>query len=419
MSLCNNRLTNIVSEDSQQSAWVITANHALDDQSSMVFVAQDLIEFSNAYCEYISKCNSSVSTFSSQLPTVQSLLFPEAIEDVIAPGIPGIRTVLWAIYQVFNIIAQPVMTPYRLRSEQEMEKNKYNDCINPDKRSTICRYFKLSPTETKRIVTISKGKDVTITNLLSSAMLCLSEIIIKGISDESNDSGINLRFLLSVGLRPFANVVSTKQIIDKFQKNSARNVTDLSLDYTGGTVACAAGAVDFIVPMSGKAMLEYSKWKDFESKRTSDKNFENKFWLIAKRCKSWTEQLIKDWQFVPESVRLFGLGMKYVDILKAVELDANSPVSMGRGFTCGVSNFGLVRPTVNRKEGDDTNSKQISITGGYYAVSHGRSGCMTLLSVMTIDGSLHGCLQFASPIITNEEADYFTENMVFMLKNIQ
>ena len=44
-------------------------------------------------------------------------------------------------------------------------------------------------------------------------------------------------------------------------------------------------------------------------------------------------EIIKICNLVPESVRLFGLGMESpIDILKAVEIDANSPNTMGRGI---------------------------------------------------------------------------------------
>ena len=41
--------------------------------------------------------------------------------------------------------------------------------------------------------------------------------------------------------------------------------------------------------------------------------------------------------------RLFGLGMQYADILSIVEAEAKNPSTLGRGYTCGVSNVGVVK----------------------------------------------------------------------------
>ena len=135
-------------------------------------------------------------------------------------------------------------------------------------------------------------------------------------------------------------------------------------------------------------------------------------------------------EFVPESVRLFGFGMdSVVDILKAVELDARSRSTLGRGFTTGVSNMGIVefdqipRDSVDRSKSQASLSSSsklndLAVENGYYAVSHGRNGVLCLLSTMTINGRFSGCLQFTNPLVTEEEADFVSENLQSLLTTI-
>jgi hypothetical protein len=131
---------------------------------------------------------------------------------------------------------------------------------------------------------------------------------------------------------------------------------------------------------------------------------------------------------VPESVRLFGIGMEVVDILQAVEIDARSG-SLGRGFSTGVSNMGIVdlspKEMVDGERGDKPSVPSVgvgvggvAVRRGYYATSHARNGVLCQLSSMTIDGALNGCLQFTSPLTSPDEADLVAQAVQFILKNI-
>lgn len=70
----------------------------------------------------------------------------------------------------------------------------------------------------------------------------------------------------------------------------------------------------------------------------------------------------------------------------------------------------------------------MAVEEAYFATSHARNGVLFQLSCMTVkdmvgDGSgtsgrLCGCLQFTDPITSAEEADYFVEKLLFILKNI-
>jgi hypothetical protein len=145
-----------------------------------------------------------------------------------------------------------------------------------------------------------------------------------------------------------------------------------------------------------------------------------------------------------------------IDILKAVEIDANNKQSLGRGFTCGVSNMGIVSfdsddnehikhnhqhqhqhdhghnqppstPNSHLPHHDDhdddnnnNNNKQaiVSVESGYYGTSHSRNGVLCQLSTMTINDQLHGCIQFTHPLVTDDDADYFISKLQYLLQNL-
>lgn len=219
-------------------------------------------------------------------------------------------------------------------------------------------------------------------------MLLATSAYIQDNCPSYNLQDIRLRFLLSVGLRPYAS---------KYYKD----LNNISNDFTNGTVACAAGAIDYIVPISSKTTLYAQSWTG------SDKEIED-FFEIAKNSKFLANSIMC---FVPESVRLFGLGMDYIDILRVVEMESKNNKNMGRGFSCGVSNMGMV--DFNRHKPGN-----IYVKGGYYGTSHTRNGVLCQLSCMTIEKSFHGCLQFTSPLTSNDEANIYTSRFENIIRSI-
>jgi len=209
------------------------------------------------------------------------------------------------------------------------------------------------------------------------------------IQDNYSLQDIRLRFLLSVGLRPYASKYYKE--INKIYSN----------DFTNGTVACAAGAIDYIVPISTKTTSYAQSWTG------SDEEIED-FFELAKKSKDLANSIMC---FVPESVRLFGLGMDYIDILRVVEMESKNNNNMGRGFSCGVSNMGMVNFDKNK-------SDNIQVKEGYYGTSHTRNGVLCQLSCMTIDKSFNGCLQFTSPLTSDDEANIYANRFENILRSI-
>ena len=95
---------------------------------------------------------------------------------------------------------------------------------------------------------------------------------------------------LSVDLRPYGSQIS-------MSKGGV-----FTEDGTGGAVACAAGAVDYVIKVPEAASREEGQ------------EDEEQVWQLAQRCGQQSTDYL-DFSWVPESVRLFGFGMRYAQVL--------------------------------------------------------------------------------------------------------
>jgi hypothetical protein len=338
-----------------------------------------------------------LSSVKAPIRTEKSYAFPKSVEDAIAPDNISLNTLKWSIFQLINQAANTDMLPARIIQNYKKDPEKYKDVYaNPDKRRTFLEYLSLSREETAALRVMCRTQGVTITNALSAATLILTSTFFQnGFSKDGSALSFkekSLRFLLSVGLRRFGA-----------KESEANGRNNAVTDWTYGTVACAAGAVDFVVSVPGSTATPRG-----EAVSNDD------FWALARTCKQKSNDIIEVEDYVPESVRLFGLGMKYADILTIVDLESKNPGTMGRGFACGVSNVGLVNlPVPPTKE-----PGALSIVEGYYGTSHSRNGVFCLLSSMTVGEKFCGCLQFTSPFIDGEDAMLFKEALLKTIRTL-
>jgi hypothetical protein len=196
-------------------------------------------------------------------------------------------------------------------------------------------------------------RKLSITNILSAAMLCVTTAFLQDMNhhchdshliDDHNDDDNNiledlkLRFLLSVDLRPYGTsstiatatstptVSRTSSFTTSATKTNAVDIKENNDDFTGGTVACAAGAIDFIVPMTkrmSKLILPWASSSSLSSSSPSSASspssspsssmlsseFKDEFWQLVTQTRDLSSMIIDEFDLVPESVRLFGLGM--------------------------------------------------------------------------------------------------------------
>ena len=64
-------------------------------------------------------------------------------------------------------------------------------------------------------------------------------------------------------------------------------------------------------------------------------------------------------------------------------------------------------------------SESIFVEKGFYGTSHSRNGVLCLLSSMTINDCLSGCIQFVGPLVDEDEADQVVENLLQVLRTIE
>ena len=189
-----------------------------------------------------------------------------------------------------------------------------------------------------------KIRKLSITNILSAAMLCVTNALLQDMNHHDDDShsiddddgdhndkmleDLKLRFLLSVDLRPYGlssttSTTSTSPPPTSPPTSTATTTTAIKEeeednDFTRGTVACAAGAVDFIVPMTKRMSQLILPWARTTSSSTTSSSpssscilsseFKDEFWQLVTQTRDLSSLIIDEFDLVPESVRLFGLG---------------------------------------------------------------------------------------------------------------
>lgn len=413
-------MKNFISDSpKKKSAWCFSFNHGSDDQQSINIVVKDLLEYIYSFPE-------SDFVADSRDQIISSLPFPKSVEDAIAPEFLSLSTLKWSLFQLRNQLMNADMLPTIIKKNPQIYSEKY---ANPDNRSTFLEYFTLTKDETKALRIACRAHGVTITNALSAAILSLTSSFYQNDDQNMDIKTKKLRFLLSVGLRPFGatnprnevpSVLTTIPVND--EKIKSGRVSPLQIgseDWTQGTVACASGAVDFVVSVPSSTAIQAREMseRDNNVENIYDDNASESLWKLAEECRDMAKDIIEVNRYVPESVRLFGFGMKYANILTIVDMEAKNPGTMGRGYSCGVSNVGLVNlpspPSVSIRNSDSC----IRINSAYYGTSHARNGVYCLLSSITVGETFCGCLQFTSPFISKDEAKRFKNGLIAMLRS--
>ena len=400
-------------------AWVFTMNHGIDDQQSVNIIIKDLLDAIHETDIY------------TEVPLEQDVTkfeFPKSIEQAIGgAGKASLKTMFWAAYQLANSLQQPVVLPkkllHTLRSSRSNPSPPLSELLNPSNRRTIIETFQWRSEDLLAIRNECKSRKMTITHILAAFMLCASAVFVNGESGGGGEDGANgqplegtggkgqvaysepvdtLRFLLSVGLRPYGDRTTEQAGVSGGKSPS-------SSDFTGGTVACAGGAVDFCVKVTAKERQAYRRLiqEKHSPGAVSVEDLEG-IWELARHCQKKANFLFEN-DLVPESVRLFDFGMRLIPILQAVEMDAGNPETLGRGYTCGVSNVGVVDFLVG-----DTNKgagERLAVEAVYYGTSHARNGVLLQLSCQTVKNRLCGCLQFPYPIVSEENAALVSDNL--------
>lgn len=125
------------------------------------------------------------------------------------------------------------------------------------------------PDVTSALILTNRERGQTLSGALSAACL----MACSDVAPDRGSRGANLyKFLMAVDLRRFGVGQHSR-----------------SEDWTGGTVACAGGAIDYVVkvPAGSGARLA---GRDGD---TAAKTAQKEFWKLADRCKTATRDMVK------------------------------------------------------------------------------------------------------------------------------
>ena len=90
---------------------------------------------------------------------------------------------------------------------------------------------------------------------------------------------------------------------------------------------------------------------------------------------------------------------------------------LGREYSCGVSNCGVVTLPEFVNAGNQIGSgggrnRRLVPKGVYYGTSHSRNGVVCQLSCQTTNGALYGCLQYPFPVLSKYEASLCKQRII-------
>ena len=178
------------------------------------------------------------------------------------------------------------------------------------------------------------------------------------------------------------------------------------------TLGCQAGSMDLVLRACGGdaerllvAAAAEAEGASEEGSSVADER--DKFWALAREAGAQLSELSSA-GFVEDAVRVFDWATESMEIPRIVELAAGSPFTLGRAYSCGVSNAGVY--------GGDARAGAYSLSSVRYAVSHARSGSIFQLSCVTVPsdgdaaaGSLHCVFAAPSPLVPRELLDAYAD----------
>ncbi|CAN0380200.1 unnamed protein product [Ectocarpus sp. 8 AP-2014] len=100
--------------------------------------------------------------------------------------------------------------------------------------------------------------------------------------------------------------------------------------------------------------------------------------------------------------------MENMSIWASVDIESQNAKTLGRAYTCGVSNMG--------RYPFDTQVGNLSLKAVHYGTSQSACGSLFQLSCGTIDGELFMTLQFAEPLVTREAGEAYLRGIIDNLR---
>ncbi|CAM9221399.1 unnamed protein product [Choristocarpus tenellus] len=365
-------------EGSDRTALVCTMNHALEDQRSSNVMLDGILA---AAAGVRSNGKDGVAMGIGQVE------LPPSMETALVEGETfraGTAGYMWS--QATSALSQPRLLPDDLPSAEEREKGGDEGTYGVKSRKTFCEYTTVPEANVAAILQACRDHGVTMSAALSAA--CLMACSDVAHTPESKQWH-RYKFLMAVDLRRFGEGEWAGK------------------DWTGGTVACAGGAIDYVVSVkanSGQALIRGGRGDEAGGGREEARTL---FWKLAGRCKQATSDLVKGGT-AREAVAVFDWAMENMDIWASLDIESRNVKTLGRAYTVGVSNMG--------RYPYDTQVGGLSLEAVHYATSHASCGSLYQVSCGTVAGSLCMTGQFAEPVVNREAAQDFMRSVVACLQ---
>jgi hypothetical protein len=136
------------------------------------------------------------------------------------------------------------------------------------------------------------------------------------------------------------------------------------------------------------------------------------FWRLAQQCKREVSAFAAQ-NTAREAVSVFDWGMRSIEIGDVCEREAARPATLGRAYTCGVSNMGRYPYS---SSSSSSSQEPAAVEAIHYATSHSPWGSLYQLSCGTVNDRLCLTFQFAEPIVERAMGAAFADSMVACLQ---
>lgn len=380
--------------------------HSLDDQRSANTLVHELLTHMDA-------------VDSGAIPAEPGVMtFPESIEDVLlARDLDPMNLLNYAISQLTHGSQPNVMLPSGLRSEDRAPKQNWGlDPSQPsakdrlllmpvveaegthkvlmqkrvdprsdfagERRRNIVTPRELDAGTLERLRRKAQENNVTISMAVAAAALLASS----DVSHDSLDFGYETyRLLLGVDLRRFGP----------------------HGDWTNGTMAFAAGALDCVVRMLPKSGANYKA--EQAGMHTHSLIGGVPFWDVARAVAEFTRQWAQK-GYARESTRLFDIGTRLLQMETIIATSADDPARLGREYTVTVSNVGVFGHGA-----PDGQYGRLRLRAIHFGISQAVSGSLFAASCVTVAGKLHVTAHAAAPLVDRLALDAFADSLVSTL----
>jgi hypothetical protein len=147
------------------------------------------------------------------------------------------------------------------------------------------------------------------------------------------------------------------------------------------------------------------------------------FWDMAREGRDQTKRFVESDGPV-NAVRIFDFAMTISDMNNLVDLAARSKDSLGRAYSAGVANNGVyerqksVRRENDKERGTIQSRGKYQVKEIYFGTPQSRSGCLYLVSTITVNGSMKLTFNAASPIVGEGTLAEFADAFIDLLEKV-